>query len=347
MDSSSSLARTRAAVDEQRNWDAPSACRTGVARITVNSGAGDYTITEQRRNTTGDTWQDAPSQLGYVAAAAIDLDGRSSGVVGQIVPFVEHRGRGGEIVLLIDVGSDGRMVKISANDTTSGLLADKIVGDDGTGSNVKISFQEQGDGGNETLKAVIAKSDIPTGTDQLVAVVSGDSGDYLGNQVKTFAGDSTHIGVTLEVDGAGEAAKLQAKVAKSDIESIASGEMGFDQIITHTIKIEADVSDGEYTIDTTDLRGKLLLHESWAIDAALGGNNWSDGTLDTDTPGCHDVESSPSGDVDLNFLAASTIKLIVDANDGKLKWTWWTHASDRYATCVVRVHNSIPDYTAS
>ncbi len=340
-------AQARAAADEQRNWDAPTACRAGVAKITVNSGSGEYTITEQRRNATSEDWQDATEQLGYVTAAAIDVDSRSSGVVGQIVPFIEHRGTGGEIVLLTDVGSEGQKVKISVNDTTPGLLVDKIVGDDGTGSNVKVSLQEQNDGGNETLKIVVAKSDIPTDPDEKVAVVSGDSGDYLGNQVKTFAGDGTHVGVTLEVDGAGEAAKLQAKVAKSDIESLASAQIGFDQVITHTIKINANVSDGEYTIDTTDLRGKLLLHESWAIDAALGGNNWDPGTQGTATPGCHDVESSPSADVDLNFLAASTIKLIVDANDGKLKWYWWTHASDRYATCVVRVHNSIPDYTAS
>jgi len=346
-DSSSVLAQTRAALDEQRTWDAPGACRTGVAKITANSGWGDYTVTEQRRRTTSGVWQDATEQLGYVDAEALDLNGLAIGYVGQVLPFAEHRAAGGEILLLIDVVGGGRRVKISANDTTGGHLGDKLVGDDGMGSNVKISFEEQGDGGNETIKAVIAKSDIPGSTDQRVAVVSGDSGDYLGNQVKTFAGDSTHVGVTLEVDGTGEAAKLQAKVAKSDIEAVASVETGFDQIITHTIKIDASTAAGEYTIDSADLRGKLLLHSSWAIATALGGNTWDGGTQGTTSPECWDVESSPSADVDLNYLAASTIKLIIDANDGKLKWTWWTHASDRYATCIIRVHNSIPDYTAS
>lgn len=344
---SSRPGQARVSADEQHNAEAPYACRTGVAEITANSGGGAYTITEQRREGGGSSWQDAPAKLGHVSAAAIDYAGRTTGTVGQIVPFAEHRCTGGDILLLIDVGSEGQKVKISANDTSIGPLVDKLVGDDGTGSNVKVTFQELNDGGSETLKAVIAKSDIPAGPDQKVAVVSGDTGDYLGSQVKTFAGDSTDIGVTLEVDGSGESAKLQAKVAKSDIEAVTGGQTGFDRIITHTIKIEGNVATDDYTIDETDLRGKLLIHSSWAIDSSLGGNDWHAGTQAGHTPGCHDVESSPSSDVDLNFLAGSTLKLVVDANDGKLKWYWWTSVSDRYATCVVRVHNSIPDHTAS
>lgn len=336
-----------AADDEHRNWEAPHACRTGVAKIIDNSGEGLYVITEQRRGAAGDAWQDATAGLGHVSAAAIDYDCRDGGAVDQIVPFAEHRGIGGDILLLIDVGSEGQKVKVSLNDTTTDVLINKLVGDDGTGDNVKISFLEQDDGGTETLKAVIAKSDIPPGGDKKVAVVPDDTGDYLGEQVKTFAGDSTYIGVTLEVDGSEEEAKLQAKVAKSDIEEVAGEQTGFDRIITHTIKIAGGVTTGEYTIDETDLRGKLLIHSSWAIDVALGGNNWDEGTLGDYTPGCHDVDASPSSDVDLNFLAGSTVKLIVDANDGKLKWYWWTHVDDRYATCIVRVHDSIPDHTAS
>ena len=162
-ESSSDDAPARAVADEQRSWDAPHACRTGVAKITANSGAGAYTVTEQRRDAVSGTWADAPVQLGHVLAAAIDVDARAEGTVGQIVPFAEHRGAGGTMLLLIDVGSEGWKVKVSANDTTAGLLADKLVGDDGTGSNVKVTLTEQTDGGNETLKVVIAKSDLAPG----------------------------------------------------------------------------------------------------------------------------------------------------------------------------------------
>ena len=37
MDSSPLLAQARAAVDEQRNWGAPAACRTGVAPVALTS----------------------------------------------------------------------------------------------------------------------------------------------------------------------------------------------------------------------------------------------------------------------------------------------------------------------
>ena len=352
-DVASRVAQARAATDEHRSPDAPHACRTGVAKITANAGTGTYTVTEQRRDAVAGTWGDAPGQLGHVSAAAIDFDGRSGGTVGQIVPFAEHRGAGGAILLLIDVGSEGQKVKVSANDAATGLLIDKLVGDDGTGSNVKITFQELSDGGSETLKAVIAKADLPACacTDQLVAVASGDSGDYLGNQVKTFAGDSTDIGVTLEVDGAGEAAKLQAKVAKSDIASVASAETGFDTIITHSIKIPSGTSAGSVKISDDVLLSKLIVHSAYGNDSSSAFCDWPGcDDLKTTQPICHNVGASLSSDDQLQWDLTSTgsLGLKIASADGKLYWTWsQDNIHDQYGFCEVKVRSGSLDHTAS
>ncbi len=350
---SSAPARVPAAIDEQRCPDAPYACRTGVARITANDGGGAYTVTEQRRDADEETWTDASAPLGHVEAEAIDLAGRTRGIVGQIVPFAEHRGAGGEILLLIDVGSEGWMVKISANDAATGLLVDKLVGDDGTGDNLKVSFQEVDDGGTETLKAVIAKADLPacTCTDQLVAVVSGDSGDYLGNQVKTFAGDSTDIGVTLEVDGSGEAAKLQAKVSKSDIASVASAQTGHETIITHSIKIPAGTSAGSAKVSDDVLLSKLILHSAYGTEATSPYCDWQGGDdLKTLQPVCHNVGASLSSDdvLQWDLTPTGSLGLKIASADGKLYWTWnQDNTHDQHGFCEVKVRSGTVDHTAS
>ena len=64
-------------------------------------------------------------------------------------------------------------------------------------------------------------------------------------------------------------------------------------------------------------------------------------------PSCTDIESAPSADVELNTMLDSTVSLVVDKDDGKLKWTWWPAYVDRHATCIVRIHNTIPNDTAS
>lgn len=146
-------------LDEQRQTVPPGISRASLARIVSNEDYGAYTITEQRWDPAGEQWQDAFTPLGYVGANARDYRDRSSGEVDQLVRFWERRDLGGEMTLLLDVGE---RLKVSANDSSPGDLADKLVGDDGAGNNIKVSLTELNDGADEKLKIEIAKDDIPS-----------------------------------------------------------------------------------------------------------------------------------------------------------------------------------------
>lgn len=151
-----------AALDEHRSPDESFICRCGVAKIVSNDNDGEYTITEQRHDPGGDQWVDAVEPLGYVEAGARDYNDRDTGQADDIVHFWEQRGIGGALEVLIDVGSAGGKVMVSSNDTTADYLKEKLLGDDGTGDNIKITLTEQNNGGDETLKIVIDKDDIPS-----------------------------------------------------------------------------------------------------------------------------------------------------------------------------------------
>lgn len=145
-------------LDEHRQTALPGSSRASLARIVSNDDEGTYTITEQRWDPDGEQWLDAFAPLGHVDAEARDYRDRPSGEVDQMVRFWERRDLGGEMTLLLDVGEQ---VKVSSNDASPGHLVDKLVGDDGTGDNVKITLTEEDDGEDETLKIEISKGDIP------------------------------------------------------------------------------------------------------------------------------------------------------------------------------------------
>ncbi len=151
----------QAAVEEPRSPVGDFACRSGVAKIISNDGDGFYTVTEQRRDLGADQWLDASENLGYVEQTAFDFAANATGQVDQLVQFRQQRGLGGQIELLIGVGDNDGLLLVSDDDTTRGYLGDKLVGDDGTGDNVKVSLVEQNDGGDETLKIQILKADMP------------------------------------------------------------------------------------------------------------------------------------------------------------------------------------------
>jgi len=92
-----------AALEEQQGAGPGFVSRSGVAKIVTNTEEGAYTVTEQRRNTADDGWEDAVSPLGYVDAVARDYLDRAFGTVGQRVRFWEHRRKAGSLDLLIDV----------------------------------------------------------------------------------------------------------------------------------------------------------------------------------------------------------------------------------------------------
>ncbi|HUS91421.1 MAG TPA: hypothetical protein VM695_06195 [Phycisphaerae bacterium] len=103
--------------------------RRGLARIAGNEGDGEYTIHELWWDPAVAEWVLATAPLGLRDAEARDYMGHSAGGAGQVVPFWEHRGLGGEVRLFIDVngGWDGAM-KLSAftahysgTDTTAGF----------------------------------------------------------------------------------------------------------------------------------------------------------------------------------------------------------------------------------
>ena len=152
-----------AALDEPRDAGAHFIWRTGIAKITSANGSV-YSITEQRRDPDSGLWSDAVEPLGYVTASAFEFRDRSTGQVDSLVRFWEQRQLGGELELLIDLATDfDERVKVSQNDTTERYLVQKLVGDDGTGDNLKVTLVEQNDGGDETLKIQIAREDIASG----------------------------------------------------------------------------------------------------------------------------------------------------------------------------------------
>ena len=122
-------------LDEQRHTSPPGAYRSGLAGIVSDEGDGSYTITERRWDSDAQQWQDVFAPMGHVSASARDYRDRPSGLVGQLVRFWQQRDLGGEVKLFIDVGE---LVKVSANDSTPANLADKLVGDDGTGDNITL-----------------------------------------------------------------------------------------------------------------------------------------------------------------------------------------------------------------
>jgi len=94
---------TLAALEEQRSGCPAFISRSGLAKIVTNEEDGVYTVTEQRRDTADDAWEDAVAPLGYVDAIARDYLDRDYGTVGQLVRFWEHRRKAGSLDLLIDV----------------------------------------------------------------------------------------------------------------------------------------------------------------------------------------------------------------------------------------------------
>jgi len=149
-----------AAADESLRLPVGAGPRRGVARIDTNDGGGDYTVTEQRYDAATEAWRDAAAPLGYVQVEARDVRGRSHGPPDRIVPFAVQRDLGGREAVWIDLAPDDEKVRVSTDDATAGHLAAKLVGDDGTGGNLRVSLVEQNDGGEETLKVVVARSDV-------------------------------------------------------------------------------------------------------------------------------------------------------------------------------------------
>ena len=77
--------------------------RSGIARIDSNEGDGAYKVTELWWDPDEGDWVAGHGPLGLEQASAVDYMNTACGVVGQIVRFWEHRGLGGQVVLLVDV----------------------------------------------------------------------------------------------------------------------------------------------------------------------------------------------------------------------------------------------------
>jgi len=178
------------------------------------------------------------------------------------------------------------------------------------------------DGTIETLMDIGGVPGI--GDDKYVSVVAGDSPDYLGEQVKTYATDSSFVGVVLESDGAGEAAKLQGKIPLGDL----AGGYNTDYVGMNTLKVEAgalmDPADTfERTIVDANLKGAVIfyfVHGRAVNEAAV--NVWDTyfGNSTTVALRCHVIDPSLSADLVLGVVNTSAIECVIDAADGKLKW---------------------------
>jgi len=140
----------------------------------------------------------------------------------------------------------GGKVRVSSDDQLADYLADKLVGDDGTGDNLKVELQELNDGGDEDLKIVVTKSDVrdaangsDLGSSELKIHYKGtndltetlDSNDWRGRLVRVWAraADSADIDTApdyalaaglrpLGPTGTGDWATLAVGVADSNVE---------------------------------------------------------------------------------------------------------------------------------
>ncbi len=110
------LAAAEASAPRDEPLVRPEVLRHGLAKI---AGKGDedghYKITELWWSPTDEEWDEADGLPGYVDADAVDCVLDANGTVGQTVPFWEHRGKEGQLKLVIDVsrGSEGPQ-KVSA-----------------------------------------------------------------------------------------------------------------------------------------------------------------------------------------------------------------------------------------
>lgn len=88
--------------------DAQESLKMGVCVITDNTDDdGTYTIGELWWNPGTEAWESAVEPFGHAPADARDVNNRTSGQIGQRVPFWEERDRTGQIRLMLNVFEKG------------------------------------------------------------------------------------------------------------------------------------------------------------------------------------------------------------------------------------------------
>lgn len=119
---------------------------------------------------------------------------------------------------------------------------------------------------------------------------------------------------------------------------------GYTDLPAHYVKFEISAATEEVTInETIDFRGKLVTAWGWATDAALGIEDiaWAK----DQTPEGWKIAAAPAADVILLSFLGGDLDLIVDKDDGALKWTYNQRAQETHGFARVGVRSGTPDVT--
>jgi len=226
------------------------------------------------------------------------------------------------------VDMDERL-KVSDNDTLAEYLEEKLIGDDGTGTNLKVTLTPQNEGGVEQLKIIVEKTDVDdASSDEHIGTVDGDGAgtatdvnvlNFIGATVTETPAGTAQITITdtntddsigtVQGDGAGSVTATDVNVLDfvgAKVTETPAGTAKIEITDTNTDTMISNVTDSEDTPGTADNVTTLLFEGINGIGVAVSEDPAATGKIVIDGSGV-----GGSG-----FASTATARLYYKEHDG-------------------------------